>query len=258
MEGYDSATYGERWAEVYDDWYDDPDGSEDCVRRLAQIAGDAEHASPILELGVGTGRIALRLAARGYPVVGIESSPAMVARLRAKEGGADLPVALGDLADVEPPDRTPTGTGRFGLVYATANTFFGLVDDGAQQRCLRRLASWLEPGGRLVLEVFVPASDIDEHTSRVSVRSLDLDRVVLTADRHDRASQTIEGQFVDISEHGIRLRPFIVRYLRPEQLDALAGDCGLTLVERWASWRGDAFTDESTNHVSVYARADSG
>jgi SAM-dependent methyltransferase len=248
MEGYDATTYGERWADVYDDWYDDPGEVADIVAFVTGLAGPPAGAGRVVELGVGTGRLALPLAARGYNMFGVDASAAMVERLRAKPGGAALPVAIGDMADVPVP-------GRAGGVLIASNTFFGLATDESQRRCLRRVHDVLAAGGWLVISAFVPADAAHEGgRATVGVRTITADRVVLTADRYDAASQTISGQFIDITEQGIRLRPVHVRYLWPAQLDELAADAGLVLDQRWSSWTRDPFTETSGAHVSVYRR----
>jgi hypothetical protein len=253
MDGYDPTTYGDRWADVYDEWHDEPREITDTVSFLAELAGPPPGPGCLVELGVGTGRLALPLAAQGYDVRGVDASPAMLARLRAKPGGADLPVALGDMADV-PVAPAPTGTACAG-VFVAFNTFFNLATAADQQRCLERVAAVLDDGGWFVAAAFVPAEQGRAGGgSTVGVRSLTADRVVLTADRYDAATQTISGQFIDITEAGIRLRPIHLRYLWPDQLDALAAAAGLDLAERWASWRREPFDGDSDGHVSVYRR----
>jgi SAM-dependent methyltransferase len=276
MEGYDSTTYGERWADVYDEWYDEPDDIDDTVAFLTDLAGPPAGAGCLLELGVGTGRLALPLAARGYDVRGVDSSTAMVDRLRAKPGGATLPVAIGDMAGVPvPPPAAPdppagaaraagvAGTGDPGTpaegccagVFVACNTFFGLGRDEAQRRCLRRIHDVLAPGGWAVIAGFVPAEHARQGRSRtVGLRSLTADRVVLTADEVDADRQTLSGQFIDITEQGIRLRPVHLRYLWPDQLDEQAAGAGLVLAGRWATWRREPFDDGSDAHVTLYRR----
>jgi SAM-dependent methyltransferase len=262
MDGYDATTYGQRWADVYDDWYDDPAEVAATVGFLAGVAGPPEGAGCLLELGIGTGRLALPLAAMGYDVRGVDASPAMVARLRAKPGADAVPVAVGDMAEVP---LAPAG-GRAGEadpraaractgVFVASNTFFGLATEDAQRRCLTRVHEVLMPNGWFAVAAFVPDERIREgQAGTVGVRSLTTDRVVLTADRFDSRSQTISGQFIDITEQGIRLRPVHIRYLWPEQLDALAAAAGLELTGRWSSWARAPFDDDSTAHVSLYQR----
>jgi hypothetical protein len=254
MEGYDEATYGERMADAYDDWYGDLGDLAGCVDALASLA----HASrddgsrPIaVELGIGTGRIALPLAARGIDVRGVDTSAAMVSRLAAKANAGSIPVAIGDMAATDPParpgDRDPL---RPDLVFVAYNTLFNLPTDDAQQRCYGRVASWLGRAGRFVVEAFVP--DVGESTSVVTVRTLEADRVVISAARVDEVDQTMSGQYVDITEAGIKLRPWHLHYQRPEQLDAMAAAAGLVLDERWSTWTGHHFDETSPHHISIY------
>src|SRR5512132_3522171 len=142
MEGYQASTYGDRIADVYDQWYGYGRGDDDaCVERLAELAG----SGPALELGIGTGRIALPLAARGVEVHGVDSSRKMVAKLRAKKGGRAIAVTLGDFADV-PVD------GEHALVYVVFNTFFGLLTQQDQVRCFANVAEHLAPDGVFLIE----------------------------------------------------------------------------------------------------------
>ena len=255
MEGYDASTYGERWADVYDDWYADLDDTDACVAFLADLAGEPSAAGPLLELGIGTGRLALPLRARGYDVRGIDASAAMVDQLRAKPGGEAVPVTLGDMAEVVVPPAADGAAATCAGVFVAYNTFFNLSSEASQRRCLERVAAVLEPGGWFASAQFVPDARVASgRASDVGVRSITTDRVVLTADRYDADSQTITGQYIDISAAGIALRPVHIRYLFPGQLDALASDAGLVRTERWADWARTPFDDDSPVHVSVYRR----
>ena len=260
MEGYDAATYGERWADVYDDWYGDDRELATIVDFLAALAGEGPQDGSIVELGVGTGLIALPLAASGLDVRGIDASPAMVARLQAKPGGTDVPVTIGDMADVVVPAHHGDGAGAVEGgscrgVFVAFNTFFGLATDDDQRRCLERVHTVLAPDGWLVIAAFVPDRDRLHGTgSTVGVRSMTADQVVLTADRFDDERQTISGQYIDISAEGIALRPFHLHYLHPEQLDALAAAAGLQLDDRFGGWDRSPFDEHATMHVSVYRR----
>ena len=241
MDGYGPGTYGERWADVYDDWYG---GVSDVDGTVARI-GDLAAGRRVLELGVGTGRLAIPLAANGADVTGLDASPEMLARLRAKPGGRDVKLVIGDMA--APPLRGP-----FGVAFAAFNTFFNLPTPEAQRRCVEQVASLLQPDGVLVVEGLLPGDELDAPAGDVAPRTIALDRVVLTVSRHEPHEQTITGQHVEITETGIRLRPWVVRYVRPEQLDALAAGAGLSLVERWGGWRREPFDPGGAGHVSVY------
>ncbi|HMJ77225.1 MAG TPA: class I SAM-dependent methyltransferase [Iamia sp.] len=249
MEGYDAATYGDRFADVYDDWYDDPPATEATVAALVEWArAAASDGTPsVLELGVGTGRLALPLASAGLAVTGLDASTAMLEQLAAKPGGDGITTVVGDMAG-------PLPDGPFDLVVVARNTFFNLTTETAQRACLAEVARVLAPAGRLVVEAFVPTDD-DGPTSSVEVRRITADRVLLFVDRHDPAAGEAWSSFVDISSDGIRLRPCHVRYLRPVDLDALAAACGLVLDQRVEDWAGAPFDDDSPHHVSSYRSA---
>jgi SAM-dependent methyltransferase len=247
VEGYDASTYGDRFAEVYDDWYGDITDAAACTDRVEQLVGEAG-GGPVLELGVGSGRLALPLAARGIEVHGIDASEAMVAALRAKPGGDGLQVTIGDMARLDLPGAPP-----YAVVLVAFNTFFNLPDAAAQRSCFERVAALLAPNGRFVLEAFVP--DVAEGhgiDGVVAPRHLTADEVVLSVSQRDRAAQTITGQHVHVTEAGIRLRPWHLHYATPAQLDALARAAGLDLAWRHAGWRLEPFTEESATHVSAY------
>jgi hypothetical protein len=250
MDGYDDTTYGERIAGVYDQL--DTHGAADPVTGspdetaafLAGLAGDGR----ALELAIGTGRIALPLAARGVDVVGIDNSPAMVAQLQAKPGGSEIPVTMGDFADVDVP-------GPFRLIFVAFNTFFALRDEAHQRRCLGNVAAQLEPCGAFVLEAFIPDLGRYVDGQHLRVRSIAIDQVFLDASIHHPDEQRVDAQHIVIRSSGVELFPVSLRYAWPEQLDAMAADAGLRLRARYADWRGSPITDESRFHISVYERA---
>jgi SAM-dependent methyltransferase len=217
--------------------------TEIAVTALAELAG----SGPVLELGIGTGRLALPLAARGLSVHGIDASDAMVAKLREKPGGDRIPVAIGDFADV-------AVDGRFALVFVAFNTFFGLLSQEAQVRCFARVADRLADGGAFVIEAFVPDASRFDRGQRVGVTSLDVDGVQLEVSVHDPVEQRIRSHHVVISNDGTQLCPVQVRYAWPSELDLMAKLAGLRLRDRWGGWDRSAFTAASRTHVSVYAR----
>jgi SAM-dependent methyltransferase len=249
MEGYGPESYGDAIADVYDDWYGDLADTDATVDALVALARRV-HATRVLELGVGSGRLALPLAANDLEVWGVDASKAMVERLRTKPGAAGLRVAVGDMATLDLSAITDGPQARFGLVFVAINTFFNLTSAGAQQRCLQRVREVLAPDGLFVLEAFVP--DLDRPTNVVEARTVALDHVILTATRHDPIEQTVSCQYIEIRESGIRMHPLVVRYAPPAELDAMAATAGLRLAERWSDWTGSAFTDTASVHVSVY------
>lgn len=249
MEGYDARTYGDRFAEVYDDWYGDVTDATACTAHLARLV-HTSGGGPVLELGVGSGRLALPLVERGLVVHGIDASAAMVERLRAKPGGDQVRVTVGDMAELALADAP-----RFALVFVAFNTFFNLATEEAQRRCLQRVAALLAPEGRFVLEAFVPDDDPEPvATAAVQPRHIAADEVVLTVSQIDRSAQTISGQHVHLRESGIRLRPWHLRYASPAQLDAMAASAGLELESRTGGWLGEPFDEHSGVHVSTYRR----
>jgi 2-polyprenyl-3-methyl-5-hydroxy-6-metoxy-1,4-benzoquinol methylase len=174
MDDYGPSTYGDRIASIYDEWHPVEEDAEQAAEVLAGLAGDG----PALELAIGTGRIAIPLAARGVSVHGIDASAAMVAKLRQKPGGADILVELGDFADVD-------AGGRFRLIFVVFITFFVLLTQEDQVSCVRNVAAHLEPGGAFVIEAFVPDPTMYSAGQRVAATSVDLDEVRLDAGRHD-------------------------------------------------------------------------
>jgi SAM-dependent methyltransferase len=235
----DPGLFGRQWAAEYDE------GTNPNPEPAADFLADIADGGPALELAIGTGRVALPLAARGLTVHGVEASPEMVARLRAKPGGADLPVVMGDMADV-------AVQGEFRLVYLVFNTLFNLVDPQRQADCFRNVARVLTPGGAFVIETFVPDPADFDRDEQLQVRSVTEDSVTMRVHRYDRTAQTFVRQTIILSNEGVRLKPFAMRYLWPDQVDDLAAQAGLRLTHRYADWHRQAFTAESTSHISVY------
>ena len=242
MEGYEPPTYGDRIADVYDEWYAELDPAT-AVELLAELAGDGR----VLELAIGSGRIALPLAARGVEVHGIDASERMVERLRAKPGGEAIPVTMGDFAEV------PV-EGTFRVVFVAFNTFFALPDQEAQLRCFARVAEHLDDDGVFVLEAFVPDLSRFDRGQRVSSPRSKLDHVVIDVSQLDAATQTVFSQHILISDEGTRLHPVRVRYAWPTELDLMARLAGLRLRARYADWSRTAFSSEAGSHVSIYER----
>jgi SAM-dependent methyltransferase len=237
---YGPETYGERVAAVYDDWYKLPN-TESEVALLAELAAGGR----ALELGIGTGRIALPLAARGVEVHGIDASPAIVARMREKPGGDKIDVTIGDMADV------PVA-GEFAIVFVVFNTFFMLTTQEAQVRCFRNVAARLAPGGRFLLHTFVPDLSRVEAGEYLSVREAAVDRVRLDAVTFDRVAQVLDSTQVRMTESGQQFVYAKLRYAFPPEIDLMAQLAGLTLEARYGGFDKSPFTADSAFHVSVY------
>jgi len=239
----DPQFYGDRWASVYDDRFGalDPAPSVDFLHGLAD-------GGRVLELGIGTGRVAVPLAQRGVTVEGIDASAAMVDQLRAKRGGDTIPVTIGDMADV------PV-SGPFRLVYVVFNTLFGLLSQDRQVECFRNVARVLEPGGAFVIHCFVPDQSRFDRRQRVEALAVAEDSVIFELGRHDPVQQRVTVQVVTIDADGVRLRPVALRYSWPSELDLMASLAGLRLAARYSGWDRQPFSSASGGHVSVYQRA---
>jgi SAM-dependent methyltransferase len=241
MDEYGPETYGEHVADVYDEWY----RQLHDVGQEATVLADLAAGGRVLELGIGTGRIAIPLAARGVEVHGIDTSPAMVDKLKAKPGGDQIAVTIGDMADV-PVDET------FALVFVAFNTFYMLTTQEDQVRCFRNVASHLAPGGAFLVSGFVPDLSMVEQGEYVSAREALLDRVRLDVTTYDRMNQRLNTTQVRITEDGVRFVHAQLRYAWPSELDLMAQLAGLSLESRWSTFDKLPFTDASAFHVSVY------
>ena len=243
-QGHDEGFFGERVAATYDErsaGMFDPAVVTPVVDLLAGLAGRGR----ALEFGIGTGRIALPLAERGLTVAGIDSSEAMVARLRDKPGGGDLEVAVGDFAS------TRVG-GEFALVYLIFNTISNLVTQDAQVACFENAAAHLGRGGRLVIETTVPAlQSLPVGQTIIPFRA---DPEGISFDVYDVVTQRFSSQHFVFADGRVEAYPVEFRYAWPAELDLMARLAGLRLQDRWAGWRREPFTSLSRAHVSVYEK----
>ncbi|MCA1709365.1 MAG: class I SAM-dependent methyltransferase [Actinobacteria bacterium] len=241
MEHWGPASYGDRIADIYDE--ETRVSPEPAVAFLAPLAAGGR----VLELGIGTGRIALPLASQGIEVHGIDASQAMVEKLRAKPGGQDMPVTIGDFADV-------SVDGSFEVIFVAVSSFFALVTQEDQVRCFANVAAHLVSGGVFIVDAFVPDPGLFPQRQRVATHRVEADEVELIAGCHDRVSQRVRSAQVRLSEAGVRLYPMEIRYAWPAELDLMARLAGLGLRERVGGWNREPFTDESQAHISVYER----
>lgn len=242
MRGYDSTSYGDGFADVYDEWYADVTDVDATVARMVTLAGAGGR---VLELGVGTGRLAIPMSSAGLQVTGIDSSDAMLQRLVGHPNAAAVTAVQGDMVD-ELPD------GPFDSCLVAYNTIFNLLDADTQQRCFAEVAARLAPGGSFVVEAIVP--DAEAPTGgNVSVRSMSVDRVVLSVSDHQPADQRTSGQFVEFTEAGgVRLRPWSIRWASPQELDDMAAAAGFVVEQRHGDMAGTEFNDDAVHHVTVY------
>ena len=229
-----AARYDETSAEMFEAVVVQP-----AVDLLVELAGGGR----ALELGIGTGRIALPLAARGVPVHGIELSKAMAARLIAKPGGDDIEITIGDFA-------TTTVAGSFSLVYLVYNTIMNLTTQVQQVACFRNVAAHLEPGGCFVIEVGVPGLRRlpPGEIYQVFYGSEDYWGI----DEYDVANQGLISHHLESVDGNLERLSVPFRYAWPAEFDLMAELAGMRLRDRWSGWRREPFTSESTKHVSVW------
>ena len=231
-----ASRYDESSAEMFDPAVVDP-----VVDFLVELAGSGR----VLELGIGTGRIALPLAQRGVPVHGIELSKAMVARLRAKPGGEDIGVTIGDFA-------TTTPDGTFSVAYLVFNTISNLTTQASQVACFRNVAAHLEPGGCFVIEVGVP--ELQRLAPGETIRAFHVSETRWGFDEYDVARQGLTSHHFEIVDGGVERSSIPFRYAWPSELDLMAQLAGMTLRERWGGWKREPFTSDSRKHVSVWEK----
>jgi trans-aconitate methyltransferase len=242
MKDYHESTYGDLIADDYDAFYSEYDPAS--VDLLAELAGDG----PALELGIGTGRIALPLHERGVAVQGIDASESMISKMRAKPRGTEIEVLVGSFADFKL-DK------RFKLIYVVFNTFYALLTQEEQVRCFKSVREHLAGDGVFLIEAFVP--DMTRFTGHQAVRVVrqEQEMAQLDVSQHDPVAQQVTSQHVVLSKEGTQLYPVRLRYAWPSELDLMAKLASLSLQHRWGSWKKDEFTRESDKHISIYTRA---
>jgi len=241
---HDDGYFDERVAARYDESAEisgmfDPAVVEPVIDFLVELAGSGR----VLELGIGTGRIALPLAQRGVPVHGIELSKAMAARLGEKPGGEDIGVTIGDFA-------TTTVDGTFSLAYLVFNTILNLTTQEAQVACFRNVAAHLEPGGCFVIEVGVPGLRLLPPGETLHAFHVSKNRWGI--DEYDVANQGLTSHHFEIVDGKVERNSIPFRYAWPSELDLMAQLAGMRLRERWSGWKREPFTSDSRKHVSVW------
>jgi SAM-dependent methyltransferase len=236
--------FGERVAARYDDDREisDPAVVDPVVDFLAGLAGDGA----ALELGIGTGRIALPLTLRGVRVHGIDLSEEMVERLRAKPGAEEISVTIGDFA-------TTTVDGAFSLAYLVFNTIANLTTQAAQVACFRNVAAHLEPGGCFVIELLIP--DLQRLPPGETMRVFHASETHWGIDEYDVASQSLTSHHFVRVDGRFELASIPFRYTWPAELDLMAELAGMTLRDRFGDWNREPFSSESRKHVSVWEKS---
>jgi hypothetical protein len=230
-------SYQARWPELFE-----PDAIDPVVRFLAGLAGPGA----ALELGIGTGRIALPLSRRGVRVHGIDLSAAMVAQLRRQPGADDIDVTIGDFTTIR------VG-GPFRLAYLLRNTIMNLTTQDDQVECFRTVAAQLEPGGFFVIEVMVP--ELQRLPPGETIRAFTVTPAHLGFDEYDVASQGLVSHHFWVQDGQADVRSVPFRYAWPSELDLMARLAGMTLRDRWSGWEREPFTSDSTMHVSVWQKS---
>ena len=235
--------YGDAWAAVYDEEHAHLADVGETVDRIVELSA----GGPVLEFGVGTGRIAIALAAHGLHVVGVDASEKMLDQLHAKDRGEDpaIQTVLGDMAEVRLEQR-------FALVLLAFNTLFNLTSQDAQVACVRNAADHLLPGGRLVVEAFVPDPARFDDGQAVRAERVEHTSAHLSIERHDPTTQRVDSGHLRVGPAGVQLLPVSIRYVWPSELDLMARLAGLVREHRWGGWDRSPYTAASTSHVSVY------
>jgi len=231
--------YGRSFADVYDDWYDDVSDAEATAAFIDRFGPNQK----LLELGVGTGRLSIPISTNGHWVVGVDASTDMLDRFRSTPTSD----AVGGTMEI-----LPFRDGAFDTVLVATNTFFNLHTEADQRRCFAECRRVLRLGGRMVIEAMLPGTPDPQLDRLVTTRSIDVDTAVLTATIRDSNSQEITGQHIEISESGIRMRPWKIRYATPAQLDDMANSSGLRLGQRFSGWGDAPVDDDASNAVSIY------
>ena len=231
-------SYEAKWPETFD-----PEVVEPAVTFLADLAGKGA----ALELGIGTGRIALPLSQRGVRVYGIELSPEMVAQLKAKPGADTIAVTVGDFA-------TTRVEGSFKLAYLVRNTITNLTTQDAQVQCFRNVATHLEPGGCFVIENYIP--ELQRLPPGETIHAFAITPTHLGFEEYDVATQNAYSHHYWVADGKFETFSAPFRYVWPSELDLMARLAGMTLRERWSGWRREPFTSESRSHISVWEKTD--
>lgn len=243
MDDFDARQYGARWASRYDDWHLGMMDDEGAVAVLGELAREA--GGPVLEFGVGTGRLAVPLARLGFEVFGVDISEEMLAQLKEKPGGEGVTTVVGDMTTVRV-DR------EFGVVFVAFSSLFALPSQEAQVRFFRNAAAHLSPGGRFVLETAMVGV---RQRQDLSVVKIETDRLVLSAGEVDPVTSFYNGTWVMLEPGGTSFYPIRGRTVRHPEMDLMAELAGLELENRWDDWEKRPFTAQSRLHVSVYRKS---
>ncbi|MEJ6512285.1 MAG: methyltransferase domain-containing protein [Actinomycetota bacterium] len=245
----DPSRYGRSFADVYDDWYSDFFDTSAAVEALTLLA----NGGPVLELGVGTGRLAIPLARRGLRIVGIDASPEMLDQLAFADREQQVIRVLGDMADAPAALALSGISERFSAVFCAFNTLLNLVSLGDVTHCFEASRSLLATDGTLIIEAFVPVAADSIPPNSLSPANVNSDAAVFIETTYDSETSVLTGRHIEVRPSALTIRPWSVLICGPLALDDAAAIAGLVLQERWSDWRRSPFTDDSTTHISIYA-----
>lgn len=229
-------------------YYDELTAALPETTQTVDFLADHAGAGRVLELGVGTGRVACPLSLRGFDVTGLDNSAGMLARLRSRSDGAKVTVALGNFTDL------PV-EGEFSLVYAVFNTLFCVISQDEQLRAIQLAAEHLDPDGTFVVETNLPDLARSDSSGRtLNTGGVERNRVFVEAAMHDAATQRIRTQTIILSEQGIQMFPLMMRYFWPSELDLMAKLAGLRLERRYGNWDRTPYNRDSARQISVFRK----
>ncbi|MEM7459688.1 MAG: class I SAM-dependent methyltransferase [Pseudomonadota bacterium] len=242
MKEFGPSTFGDLNADEYDALHN-PGTTDDCVNLIADLAGHGD----VLELAIGTGRVALPLVQQGLKISGFDASPQMLDILKHKPGGSDIPAWLADMASFDLEQE-------FDFAFLVFNTLYNLTTQDEQVRCFQQVAKHLRPGGKFLVEAFMPNRETFENNQAVRTKHVDYDKVWLEAVQHDPVAQTLNYQRIRISQNGTELKPLPMRYVWPAELDLMARLAGLSSVAHWGGWHKQPLNRDSAFYVALYER----
>ena len=239
------SSYGETLADVYDDLYSE--APSNAIDFICDLVGTQKK---VLELGIGTGRFAIPLLARGVNIVGVDASPSMLEKLKQKPLGRDIVATIDDFASLE-----TIGDAEFDLAFCNFSSFFLLPTQKLQLSCLTNTAKKLVSGGQLILETFLPDITRYHNDQPLFISEFrNSNEIMFEANQHDLLDQTISCRFIRVSESGIKIIPVELRYSMPAELDLMANIAGFTLENRWAGWDKSPFHTRSFKYISLFRK----
>ena len=242
MKDYGPDSFGTIYAADYDE-RQDPGNTDASVALIAELASSGR----VLEIAVGTGRVALPLAQQGLEVHGIDASQDMLDKLDAKLEKEPLTTSVCNMANVEAP-------GTFDFAYLIYNTITNLTTQDEQVSCFKSVSAKLNPGGAFLIENFVQDLTMFRDHQYTRTLEVDVDRAILDLGRHDPVNQLVEAQRIVFTDGGTQLRPLPYRYVWPQELDLMAKLAGMHLESRWGDWDQSPFTRDSRKHISLYRK----